>query len=111
MRTYGSINPNADIPNPSDTWGTIVISSAGAIVANDWPTGAQRVAFVGPINFWVNWASTKVNVPSTAQAGSTASSNMNELNPGVRNMSTALSTGYSILGETSGVIQAQFWRR
>lgn len=111
MRSYGSINPNADIPTPSDTFGSIIVSSAGAIVAQDWPAGAQRVAFSGEMNFWVNWLSTKANIPTTNSSGTTASSGANELNPGVRNISTNLSTGYSVIAATSGLISAQFWRR
>lgn len=109
MRAYGSINPLFDTPNPSDTFGSIIISSALAVVAQDWPTGARRVAFSGEAPFYVNWASTKVNVPSTNSTGTTASSGGNELNPGVRNVSTNLSTGYSVTGRTSGVVTVQFW--
>lgn len=109
MRAYGSLNPKQDIPSPSDTFGSIIISSAGAVQASDWPTGAKRVAFSGEMNFYVNWASTKANIPTTFSSGTTVSSGMNELNPGVRNISTDLSTGYSIIAPTSGVITAQFW--
>ena len=109
MRSYGSINPLADTPIPADTFGAIIISTAGAVVANDWPTGARRVAFSGEMNFYVNWATTKAHAPTTASSGSTGSSEWNELNPGVRNISTSISTGYSVTARTSGVVTAQFW--
>lgn len=111
MRTYGALSPINGIPMPADTFGAVVISSAGAVATFDWPAGVQLAAFSGPMNFWVNWLSTNAAVPSTASAGTTVTSGANELNPTIRQVTTSLSTGYSVSADSSGVIGTAFWRK
>lgn len=112
MRIYGALNPTHLIPMPPDTVGMAVISSAAAVVAQDWPTDAQLVAFGSTMGFWVNMVSTKANVPTTNQAGTTASSGLMEyVNAGTIYQILGGSTGYSVVAATSGVISLSFWRK
>ena len=110
MNPYGSLHPTDGIPVPSDTFGSAIISTAGAVVAQDWPTNAKMVAISAPMNFWMNWRSTGVNVPTTNSTGTTLSSGCNELNPTVRQI-PGDSTGYSLTAASSGAISLQFWRK
>ena len=111
MRPYGAANPIDQIPLIPDTVGAGIISSAGAIVTGDWPTNAQLVFFNSALDFWANYRTTGVNIPTTNSNGTTASSGMNVLNPGIRQISTADSTGYSLTAASSGVISIEFWRK
>lgn len=111
MRAYGALSPTDQIPLIPDTVGAAIISSAGAVVAADWPTGAQLVFFNSTGDFWVNYRTTGVNIPSTNSNGTTASSGMNVLNPGIRQISTGESTGYSLTMRTSGEISIELWRK
>lgn len=108
MRTYGGLHPTDYNPGPPDTVGSVILSSAGAIVAQDYPAGAQLVLFSGTVDFYANLGTTFVAIPSTNQSGTTASSGLNELNPGLRQVRG--STGYSLTGPSSGVITASFWK-
>jgi hypothetical protein len=113
MRTYGALNPTDLIPTPPDTVGAAIISSAGAVVAQDWPsTEAHLIAFGSTMDFWANMASTDVNIPTTNSNGTTLSSGLNEyLRPGTIYQRIADSTGYSLTAPTSGVISLSFWRK
>lgn len=112
MRTYGTPNSFDNIGVAPDTVGTVVISSANAVVAQDWPDNAQLVAFGSTMGFWLNAVSTEVNIPTTNQEGATGSSDLNEyVEHGFRQQITADATGYSITAPTSGVISLSFWRK
>lgn len=109
MRDYGALRNTELTPVPPDTVGTVVISSAGAVVAADWPALADLVLFSGTVDFYANLRSTGARVPSTNSVGSTNPLDLNELNPGVRQLSN--STGYSIAGPSSGIVTVSFWSR
>jgi hypothetical protein len=111
MRPYGALNPIDQIPQIPDTVGAAIISSAGAIVTADWPPGVGLAFFNSSGDFWVNFRSTGVAQPSTNSAGTTLSSGMNVLNPGIRQVSTGDSTGYSVTAGTSGPISIEFWKK
>ncbi len=112
MRVYGALNPTNLIPIPPDTVGIAVITTAAAIVAQDYPSNAQMVAFGSTMEFWANMLSTKANIPSTNSAGTTVSSGLNEyLSPGAIYQIPGGSTGYSLTAPTSGVISMSFWKK
>jgi hypothetical protein len=111
MRIFGARGVNDQIPMPPDTVGSVIVTTALAVVAQDWPSSAGYVLFSGTMDFYANFGSTGANVPSTNSTGVTLSSGLNELNPGLRSVSTGLSTGYSITAPTSGVVTASFWRK
>ncbi len=109
MRAIGSLHPTDQTAIAPDTVGSVIITTLGAVVAQDWPSNAQLVHFSGGIDFYANFSSTAVSIPSTNSAGTTASSGLNEYKPGLRQIPAA-STGYSITG-SSGVVTASFWRK
>lgn len=111
MRTYGALSPINQVPVPADIYQTAAISSAGAVAAFDWPAGVQLAGFIGQMNYFVNWASTKANLPSTNCSGTTLSSDANDMNPTLRQVNTGMSTGYSVTGDSSGIIVAALWRK
>lgn len=113
MRAYSALHPTEQIPISPDTVGAAIITTALAVVAQDWPAGARFVSFDSTATFYANLASTGVNVPTTNSTGTTASSGLNEISAGhlVRQISTGLSTGYSLTAPTSGVITASFWKQ
>lgn len=112
MRPYSALHPTEQLPVPPDTIGVAIITTAFAVVAQDWPTGARFVSFDSTASFYANLMSTAVNVPTTNSSGTTASSGLNAISAGnlLRQVSTGLSTGYSLTAPTSGVITASFWK-
>jgi hypothetical protein len=111
MRPFGARGVNDHIPIPPDTVGSVIISSAGAIIAQDWPsTQANYVLFSGTVDFYANFNTTAAAIPTTNSTGTTASSGLNELNPGLRQVMGG-STGYSITGPSSGIVTASFWHK
>lgn len=112
MRAYGVLHPTDLVPVPPDTVGVAIISTALAVVAQDWPSGAQIVTFGATMSFYANLGTTSVNVPSTNQSGTTVSSGLNEyVPPGATYQIPGASTGYSLTSPTSGVITMSFWRK
>jgi len=112
MRSYGIRHPIDRAPVPPDTVGTVVISSAAAVVAQDWPDDAHIVTFGSTMGFFLNSESTSVNIPSTNQSGATGSSDINEyVDHGLTRQILGDSTGYSITAPTSGVITLSFWSK
>lgn len=114
MRQIGTLHPTDLTPVSPDTCGSVIITTAAAVVAQDYPTGAHIVRFSGTMNFYVNYSTTSVSIPSTNSSGTTASSGLNELMqagwPEYRQVPGS-STGYSITAPTSGVITASFWKK
>lgn len=112
MNTFGT-NPTRHPAFP-DTLGVAIISTAAAVVAQDWPTDAGMVHFNVHADSWLNAWSTSVAIPTTNSAGTTSSTGQNLLLkaghehifqiPGV-------STGYSVTAATSGVIGIAFWKK
>lgn len=111
MKPFGARGVNDQIPIPPDTVGLSIVTTAGAIVAQDWPSSAaEYVLFAGTMDFYANFRTTAANVPTTNSTGTTASSGLNELNPGLRQI-PGDSTGYSISAPTSGLVTASFWSK
>lgn len=115
MKLFGPSNPFENNPVFPDTVGTAIISSAGAVVAQNWPTGMHVARFYpGAIDFYLNPISTSANVPTTNSSGTTLSSGinlkLNAYNDHTFRISTSDSTGYSITGESSGVVTIGFWK-
>ena len=113
MRAIGTLHPTDSVPAFPDNVGIAVISSAGAVVAFDWPTGANLVGFDGHAAFYLHPRTTGVAVPTTSQAGSTSqnlSMRMNQAHDALYQI-PGDSTGYSVTAETTGVIGMCFWRK
>lgn len=113
MNTLGT-NPVLGNPVFPDTLGVAVITTAGAVVAQDWPTSAQLVHFNVHADSWLNPWSTAVNIPTTNSSGTTVSSGQNVLlKAGHEHVFQipGISTGYSVTAATSGVIGVSFWRK
>lgn len=114
MNTFGTNPLSGGNPVAPDTVGNAIISTAAAIVAQDWPTGGQLVHFNCTADSWVNLYSTGVTIPTTNSAGTTASSGLAVLlkagHEHVYQVPGA-STGYSITAATSGVVNIEFWRK
>ena len=112
MRTYA--RPIPDIDTPADTVGAVIVSTALAVVSNDWPSGAKVARFAGSIGYYVNAFTTGASVPSTAQSGSTSSTGRSVYQPPETPRTLQIpgdSTGYSITSPSSGVITAEFWSK
>lgn len=113
MNTIG-INPILHNPVFPETLGIAVITTAEAVVAQDWATGAQLVHFNVHADSWLNPWSTAVNIPTTNSSGTTVSSGQSFLlKPGHEHVFQipGASTGYSLTAATSGVISIEFWRK
>lgn len=121
MRTYGALNPIDGIPVVPDT----IISkklTVNTLEVFDVPAGAQlaRVTFgstdAGNVGF-INWGSTKASVPTTAYPASTISTQgSSEFNipigvePKLYQVSTGLTTGFSVIAPSSGFLCVEFWK-
>ena len=110
MREFSSRNPRQLIPVPPDTVAVAVVSSAGAVVAQDWPTGAEIVAFGSTQNFWLDMGSTSVAIPAASTAGSTAAPS-ELLRDGTFYQIPGDSTGYSLTAGAAATISLSFWKR
>ena len=110
MRPYGALHPTELIPVPPDTVGVANISTALAVAAFDFPSGADLVAFGSTANFWCDMQSTSVAIPTTTENGST--SVLSEyLRDGVMYQIPGDSTGGSITAASSGIISLSYWSR
>lgn len=110
MRAFGALNPRDLIPVPPDTVGSVSVTSAGAVVALDFPTGATIVCFGSETNFWCDMESTSVAIPAVSSAGTTATRS-EYLRDGTFYQIPGASTGFSITAATSGVISTSFWSK
>lgn len=113
------------IRTPPNLVGSAIISTAGAVVAQDWPgatssgisgsTAARNVAFDSPLTLAINMFSTGARVPTTNSSGTTASSGLSILQPAfvgpphVYRIPSS-STGYSVTSPTSGEVTISFWQ-
>lgn len=113
MKTIGSLHPTEDVPLVPENIAICVISTAGAIVAQDYPAGAQIMHFDAHATIYFHPSSTGVAIPTTSQVGSTSQNRVMRLNNGHEGkyQIPADSTGYSITSETSGITGIQFWRK
>lgn len=103
MRTLGTMHPT-DNPVAPDYVLTMVVTVASSARAFDWPTGTRFASFGSDCNFFVNYGSTAVTLPTSSLAGvTTGSSACQEINPGVRSV-PADSTGGSVISPSTGYI-------
>lgn len=112
MRYYGGTDA-FDYPLVPDTIGVAVISSAAAVVAQDWPSGAHLVSIDAEMGIFLNLRSTAVSIPTTNSSGSTLTSGGSWYQPTGHNHKyriSALTTGYSITARTTGVVTLSFWK-
>lgn len=112
MRDIGMLHPTSNTPMFPENVGIAVISTAGAIVAQDYPDGARFMHIDAPAAFWIHPTSTAVAIGTTSQVGSTSQNLSMRFNQGheVAWQIIPGSTGYSITSETSGVISIGFWK-
>lgn len=119
MRPIGTLNSIDQIPLPADTMANHVMT-AGTGQAANWPTGAQLVRFSGATTaggvyaFAVNMVSTKATWPAATVTATTDSTGLNILVPAGKHMTLQVpsdSTGFSIIGGSSGLISVEFWKK
>ena len=113
MKPIGTLHPTDDVPVVPENIGIAVISSAAAVVAFDYPSGAHIIHFDAHATFYWHPTSTGVAIPTTSQAGSTSQNQVLRMNSGHETMFqiTPGATGYSVTAETTGIIGISFWRR
>lgn len=111
MRKYGILEPPRHPVSPEYV-AIAKISSAGAVIAQDYPDGAHLVRFGSEAGFFFNHASTAIAAPTTSWSASTASSLAIEyLSNGDTRQIVSGSTGYSVTSNSSGYISLSFWGR
>lgn len=119
-------NGRADLAyTPPSHVGSAIITTAGAVVAQNWPTGftgstgAKVVQFSSEQAIVLNAYSTGAAYPTTNSVGTTGSTASN-LTANVLIAASGFdqpfifripisSTGYSITARTSGVVSIGFW--
>jgi len=108
MRTLGTMHPS-DNPVAPDFVLTLVVTVASSPRTFDWPTGAKYASFGSDCNFFANYGSTAVTLPTSSLAGvSSGSSACQEMNPGVRAIPGG-STGGSIISASTGFVTIAFY--
>ena len=110
-----------DTFSPASLVGAAIISTAGAVVAQDWPSGTTSglssnspriVQFDSQVGFAFNISSTYAAIPTTNSSGTTASSGRNVYQAAGHQHTYRIpssSTGYSLTAPTSGAITISFW--
>lgn len=112
MRNIGPrLRPIDTVLVAPDTVATAILTTAGAVVAQDWPDGATIMHINNSVRVYFNPVSTSATIPTTNSIGSTATANRNiQLGAGHQHYYYVNdSTGYSIAGESSGVATIEFW--
>ncbi len=109
MRNTGLMHPT-DIPLSADYLITLTVTAASSPRFFDWPTGAKFATFGADCNFFINYNTTGVTIPTSsaaavnaAQPATTTSSAANELNPASRQIPGG-STGGSVISPSTGII-------
>lgn len=115
MRSFGALQPTSLIPVPPDTVGAAVVSSAGAVVALDYPTDADGkvpgiVCIGSTAGCWVDMESTGVAIPSASSKGTTSSRN-EFIPPGTYYQIPGSSTGLSITANSAAKVSLSYWRK
>ena len=107
-QSYGEVQP--------DTVATFLLAAATG-QAQDLPAGATNARLTGlttagaQYNFYVLWGSTGAATPSSGLTTSSTGSIQPVLGTRTFQVSTGLSTGFSVISPTSGYITAEFWHR
>ena len=116
MIGFGSAHPLEGIEKAPDTVVNFALAAATAQAA-DWPTGTQMVRLSGlssantPLHFYANTHSTAATLPVGGTTATTASTLRQLAVIGSRylQISTGISTGFSIYAQTSGYFVAECW--
>ena len=108
------INNNGDFEftQPSDTIATLIGSTAGTVIAQDYPTDAKYMHISSDTRLYINQVSTSATIPTTTTAPSTATATLNYMhNAGHEHIYyiPTNSTGYSVAFESSGKATIEFW--
>lgn len=112
MQGIGSLHPTEGVTVPADTVGSVIGSSVGAVVAQDWPSGAHMVSISGNVGAYFNAYSTAARIPSTNSVGSTAPADRNVwIEKEAIFQRPGGSTGYSFAFPSSGVVTLEFFRK
>jgi len=106
MKKIGKLQPTANARSAPDTVATVVVSSAGAITAADYPTGASLMKMDTDTAAFVNLTSTAVHLPAASIAATTSSSGLIEAVSPQQDKLWQIngSTGYSVTAETTAII-------
>ncbi len=119
MRAYGALSPTDQIPLPPDTMANYVLA-AGTAQAADWPTDAHLVRFRGATTaggvyaFAVNMASTQAVWPAATVTPTTNTTGLNTIVPAGDELVYQRhpgSTGFSLIGGSSGIVSVEFWKK
>lgn len=121
MRQIGSLHPSEGIPLAADTFACAVLA-AGTHQAFDYPsTGCDIVRLSGATTagaaygFVFNNSSTSASWPATSQNATTAGATQANalVPPGEARLFQVPrgSTGFSLIGGSSGIVTIEFWKR
>lgn len=106
------INHDGDyeFTQPADTIATLIGSTAGTVIAQDYPTNAKFMHLSCDARVFVHLSSTGVTIPTTTTAPSTTvlSFMHNTGHEHIYYIPTD-STGYSIAFDSSGRATIEFW--
>lgn len=117
MRGIGSLHPTEGIILPADCVASVIGTTAGVIVAMDWPssTGPLRpdiASFAASVPFYLNEGSTKAAIPTTNTTGTTLSSDRNVfVNQEAIYQIPGGSTGFSVAFPSSGILTIEFFKK
>lgn len=118
MRAYSAQNPHG-VPVPADIMANYVMT-AGTGQAADWPDGANVVRFRGATTagaayaFAVNMLSTQAVWPAATVTATSDSTGRNTIVPAGNDLTLQVpsdSTGFSLIGGTSGIVSIEFWTK
>lgn len=114
MRSLGILHPNS-APVPPDSVTTLVSTAANKVIKADYPSGAAFARVSAQVGCFINYESTKANVPGASMTASTKSTTHQEYLPagGVREFQIpGSSTGFSVaVPSASGAITFAFWKK
>ncbi len=119
MRGIGSLHPTEGIGVPSDVVATVVGTSAGAVIAQDYPTATatgssrphiMRVSSQVPIFFRDGTTGAAIPATNGTTPGSTAHGGVYIAQDAIYQV-PAVSTGYSVAFPSSGFATIEFFRK
>ena len=107
MKNSGLLHPTELIAVSDTVQQAVFVAGTGQ--AFDVPAGSRYCSFAPSLSldFWVRYGSTAASIPTTSSTGSSTNS---ELNPSTRNIvSTAVTTGISVISATTGYLTISWW--